>query len=173
MTSAGRFDARKPSVDRRPFKRRERSLSAGLSLATTAEISSRMARVRQRDTALELLARRHAWRLGLRFTTANRDLPGSPDLANRSRKVAVFCMGCFWHHHKGCARATIPKSNREFWRRKFARNRARDDAAMKALADLGYRVAVIWECEAAREGEIEAALSRLIGPLRTSSSAGT
>jgi DNA mismatch endonuclease (patch repair protein) len=82
-------------------------------------------------------------------------------------------MGCFWHHHEGCVRAKIPKSNRAFWRRKFARNRARDDAAMKALADLGYRVAVIWECDAAYEDEIEAALMRLIRPLRRSRSAGT
>lgn len=91
--------------------------------------------------------RRVATLLGLRYRTRNRDLPGSPDLANRSKRWAVFVHGCYWHSHQGCPRATVPKRNRAFWDAKFAANRARDARAVRALKQDGYRVVTLWECE--------------------------
>jgi DNA mismatch endonuclease Vsr len=76
-----------------------------------------------------------------------RSLPGSPDFANKRRKWAIFVHGCFWHQHTGCRRATVPKTNAEFWLEKFRRNRERDATAIHALRRLGFRVGVIWECE--------------------------
>src|SRR5688572_15632999 len=87
--------------------------------------SARMGLVRQKGTRPELLVRRALSALGHRFRLANRDLPGSPDIANRSRRWAVFVHGCFWHRH-GCKASTTPARNREFWEAKFARNVARD-----------------------------------------------
>lgn len=107
-----------------------------------------MGRIRQRGTQPEECVRREATALGLHYRTINRDLPGSPDLANRSRKWAIFVHGCYWHHHEGCARATTPKANRHFWLSKFARNRERDTFAQRKLSGMGYRVVVLWECEA-------------------------
>jgi DNA mismatch endonuclease (patch repair protein) len=108
-----------------------------------------MGRVRQRGTIPELAARRIVYALGLRYTLNNRDLPGSPDIANRSRRFVIFVHGCFWHCHAGCGRAKLPKRNRAFWRRKFAYNMRRDQRAAAALKKTGYRVIVIWECHAA------------------------
>src|SRR5688500_542986 len=88
--------------------------------------SKRLGRIRQADTAPEQTVRRALWALGLRFRRANRDLPGSPDIANRTAHWAVFVHGCFWHAHTGCSKATVPKRNRQFWLEKFAANRARD-----------------------------------------------
>jgi DNA mismatch endonuclease, patch repair protein len=68
---------------------------------------------------------------------------------NRSRGWAVFVHGCFWHAHAGCRKATIPKTNPAFWVAKFHVNRARDRANLGALRELGYKVAVAWECELA------------------------
>lgn len=85
--------------------------------------------------------------LGRRFRVHNRDLPGSPDIANRARKWAVFVHGCFWHRHIGCKRATTPSRNRQFWLEKFDANVARDARVQAALRDQGYRVLVVWECE--------------------------
>lgn len=133
--------------DIRPYKRIERRLSGGLALKTSKRSSDRMGRVRQRATAPELELKRIALGAGLRFTTRNGDLPGSPDLANRKRRVAVFVHGCFWHAHQNCERATIPKTNREFWINKFTRNRERDDEVANALRTMGFRVVVVWECE--------------------------
>jgi DNA mismatch endonuclease (patch repair protein) len=131
----------------RPFKAVERRLASGQQLLTTPKTSNRMATIRQSGTAPELQVRRTLSALGYRYRLRNRDLPGSPDLANRSRKWAVFVHGCYWHHHANCPRATIPKTNPEFWRAKFAANRIRDASAKRALQNKGYRVATMWECE--------------------------
>src|SRR2546427_1604961 len=60
------------------------------SIRTDSDTSRRMARVRQRDTAAEQLVREGLRQLGLRFRTENRDLPGSPDIANRPKRWVVF-----------------------------------------------------------------------------------
>lgn len=112
------------------------------------ETSTRMGGIRQRDTEPELIVRRALTAHGLRFRTKNRDLPGSPDVANRSGAWAVFVHGCYWHRHPGCRRATTPKRNTDFWVAKFEANVARDRRSKQALEALGYTVLVVWECEA-------------------------
>lgn len=109
--------------------------------------SRRLGAIRQRGTRAELLVRQLLTDLGLHFRTSNRDLAGSPDLANRSQRWAVFVNGCFWHSHVGCSRATIPKRNRAFWTAKFKANRARDRRVIATLTRQGIRVIVVWECE--------------------------
>jgi DNA mismatch endonuclease (patch repair protein) len=98
---------------------------------------------------------------GLRYTTFNRDLPGSPDLANRSRKWAVFVHGCYWHRHPGCSKASTPKTNVIFWMSKFERNQERDAQAVEQLKELGYRVVLVWECETKQEASLRAKLGTL------------
>jgi DNA mismatch endonuclease (patch repair protein) len=106
-----------------------------------------MRRVRQRDTAPELAVRRQLSKLGVRYRICPRDLPGRPDLANKTRRWAVFVHGCFWHHHARCRLATVPASNRAFWTTKFEANRSRDARKVKALQSLGFRVFVVWQCQ--------------------------
>jgi DNA mismatch endonuclease (patch repair protein) len=62
-------------------------------------------------------------------------------------KTVVFVNGCFWHRHRGCERAGNPKSNRSFWRQKFTANVRRDKANYAALAKMGWKVVVLWQCE--------------------------
>jgi DNA mismatch endonuclease (patch repair protein) len=150
-----------PSEVRRAFKRTESRLAGKRTLVTTRAISERMGRIRQRDTAPELIVRRAVGSLGLRFTTKNRDLPGSPDLANRRKKFAIFVHGCFWHRHGGCSKAALPKSNSEFWTNKFARNLERDREVVVALCALGYRIVVIWECEVGDADFVETKLQTI------------
>jgi DNA mismatch endonuclease (patch repair protein) len=107
-----------------------------------------MSQIRQRDTAPEIAVRKVAYAMGMRYTTKNRDLPGSPDLANRSKKWAIFVHGCYWHRHEGCSHATTPKVNKAYWLAKFVRNVERDQQAKRSLTHRGYRVAIIWECDA-------------------------
>lgn len=144
-----------------PFKRVERKLAGSAALRTDAETSARMGRVRQRDTGPELLVRRACRSLGLHYRTRNRDLPGSPDLANRTRRWALFVHGCYWHRHEGCPKATTPRRNSEFWKAKFAANVERDRAALMELRSRGYRVLTIWECETARPTEVHRRLVNL------------
>ena len=148
-------------VERRAFKRVERRLIEGAVPTTTSDTSERMARVRQRGTAPELRVRRVATAMGLRYRTANRDLPGSPDLANRTKKWAVFVHGCFWHQHTGCTAATVPKSNQAFWRAKFAANVDRDNRVRAALESRGFSVVTIWECQTKEPATLREAVGTL------------
>lgn len=107
-----------------------------------------MGRVRQKDTAAELLVRKAAHALGLRFRLHRRDLPGHPDLAFPRYRVALFVHGCFWHRHAGCLRCTLPKNNADYWQRKFRENQARDSRVEAELLRIGWTPTVIWECEA-------------------------
>ena len=122
-----------------------------------------MSAVHSTNTGPEIEVRAVVHRLGIRYRLRNRDLPGSPDLANRARKWAVFVHGCFWHVHSGCARSMMPKSNRAYWRQKFAGNRSRDARAMRSLRERGYRVLVIWQCELRRIPTVERRLLRFFG----------
>jgi DNA mismatch endonuclease (patch repair protein) len=111
------------------------------------QTSVRMAGVRQKDTAAELAVRRALTAIGLRYRVRNRDLPGTPDVANRARRWVIFVHGCFWHRHAGCTRTTTPQRNRQFWEQKFAANVARDRRAVASLRRRGFRVLVVWECQ--------------------------
>lgn len=42
----------------------------------------------------------------------------------------------------------MPKSNVAFWQKKFRDNIRRDARNIAKLEKMGYRVAVIWECDA-------------------------
>lgn len=116
-------------------------------LDTDAATSARMARVRQSGTHIELMVGEFLRQFGLRYRKNVKSLPGSPDFANKSKRWAVFVNGCYWHHHTGCRKATVPKRNTEFWRSKFSTNRSRDARAIWALRKKGYKVVVVWECD--------------------------
>lgn len=110
-----------------------------------------MKRVRQAGTGPEHAVRRLLSAIGARYRLNVRGLPGRPDIANRSRKKAIFVHGCFWHHHSVCGRGRIPAANREFWADKLQRNIERDRRKVSELQELGYDVLVIWECELRNE----------------------
>jgi DNA mismatch endonuclease Vsr len=111
------------------------------------ETSKRMKAVRRSDTAPELEVRQLLHRLGARFRVCPRDLPGRPDIANKSRQWCVFVHGCFWHGHRSCVLARLPRTNRAWWREKISANRKRDARKVAAMRELGFRVAVVWQCE--------------------------
>jgi len=69
-----------------------------------------------------------------------------PDIVLRSRKVAIFAHGCYWHQHEGCKIAYSDRPRTEKWEKKFRDNRARDQRVAQQLLEQGWRVAVIWEC---------------------------
>lgn len=110
--------------------------------------SAQMARVRGKDTKPELMVRRFLHDAGLRFRLQARELPGRPDIVFRSRRVAVFVHGCFWHRHDhpDCKLSRMPKSRQEFWGPKLTANAERDRRNIEALRELGWTVEVLWEC---------------------------
>jgi DNA mismatch endonuclease (patch repair protein) len=107
-----------------------------------------MSRIRSQDTEPEKATRSAVHALGVRFRKHVASLPGKPDLANRKKQWAIFVHGCFWHSHEGCALASNPKSNSSYWTDKLRRNKERDLQKMALLRDMGFKVLVIWECDA-------------------------
>lgn len=134
-----------------------------MDILTSAQRSAHMARIRGRNTEPEMVVRRAAHALGLRFRLHRRDLPGSPDLVFPSRRRALFVHGCYWHRHPGCRLAYSPKSNIDFWQAKFDRNVARDAQVLTALQAAGWRADVIWECETRRPETLPDRLRALLG----------
>ena len=106
-----------------------------------------MSRVRSKDTKPEMRVRRLVYGLGYRYRLHRSDLPGKPDLVFFGRRKVIFVHGCFWHRHKGCKLARMPKSRIDFWEPKLTRNKERDDLTIQTLMDNGWEVLVIWECE--------------------------
>jgi DNA mismatch endonuclease (patch repair protein) len=131
----------------------------------SAEERSRIMRaVKDRNTGPELTVRRLAHAMGFRFRLYRKDLPGKPDLAFPRLRKAVFVHGCFWHGHD-CARgARIPANNRIYWVGKIARNKSRDEAALKSLKMLGWKALVIWECELRNSAQLRTRLERFLKP---------
>lgn len=107
-----------------------------------------MRAIKQKNTGPEISVRQILHSLGYRFRLHRRDLPGTPDIVLAKYRLAIQVHGCFWHQHKGCAEANKPKTWTDYWLPKLARNAERDTATAAALSALGWRVMVIWECEA-------------------------
>lgn len=126
------------------------------------ERSRIMSRIRSRDTKPEMAVRSHLHSRGLRFRLHRRDLPGTPDIVLPRYRSAVMVHGCFWHGHEGCFRN--PRTRAEWWSAKIARNRDRDVAASAALAQAGWRVHVVWECQLSRSRAAET-LDGLVGEI--------
>lgn len=120
-----------------------------------------MSRVKGMHTGPEMIVRRAAHALGLRFRLHRKDLPGRPDMVFPRHKVALFVHGCFWHRHPGCRLASMPKSRSEYWQAKFDTNVARDAVAEQALQDAGWRVVTVWECETRKQVSLLSILSKI------------
>ncbi|MBP5457163.1 MAG: DNA mismatch endonuclease Vsr [Paludibacteraceae bacterium] len=105
-----------------------------------------MSRIRSRDTKPELLVRRYLYAHGFRYRVNVKTLPGTPDIALRKYRTAIFINGCFWHGHS-CLKGRMPKSNADFWLQKILRNQTRDEEARIKLRQLGWRTMVVWECQ--------------------------
>lgn len=88
--------------------------------------------------------------------------PGRPDICYPGRKIAIFVNGCFWHRCPVCD-LPMPKHNSPYWREKFEKNVQRDRRNRSDLAEEGWEVIDIWECELKRDpdGQVSRALEAL------------
>ena len=116
---------------------------------TKEQRSRQMGRIKGKNTKPELRVRKLIHRAGHRYRLHRKELPGKPDLVFPSKRKVIFVHGCFWHAHSKptCKKARIPKTNQNFWRDKFAANAARDRRNVEILAEMGWKVLTLWECE--------------------------
>jgi DNA mismatch endonuclease (patch repair protein) len=115
----------------------------------TIEQRSRcMASVRNKNTDIELLVRSGVHKRGLRFRKHPKQLPGTPDIVFWSARVAVFIDGDFWH---GFAFQKWEHTLHEYWKKKIATNRMRDQRNFRKLRRMGWKVVRIWQHEIERD----------------------
>lgn len=126
--------------------------------------SRNMSRIPSKNTKPEETVRKYLFAQGFRYRKNVSKLPGKPDIVLPKYKTVIFVNGCFWHAHKGCKWFVPPKSNSEFWQKKFAYNIERDERNYQQLKELGWKVIIIWECEI-RHRDMQAALQKLISEI--------
>jgi DNA mismatch endonuclease (patch repair protein) len=131
---------------------------------SSQERSRLMSRIRGKDTKPELVVRRQLHSMGYRFRLHRRDLPGCPDIFLPRHGICIFVHGCFWHLHRNCKDARIPKTKRAWWRKKLEGNAARDKRHAAALRRLGWRVLTIWECQTEKPEKLARRLALLPPP---------
>ena len=113
---------------------------------TTEQRSRCMRAIKGRDTLPEVIVRKWLYVNGYRFRCQYKKVPGRPDIAIPKLKTLIEIRGCFWHRHEGCADATMPKTNKAFWRNKFKANVARDAEHERAWSEMGWNLIIIWTC---------------------------
>jgi DNA mismatch endonuclease, patch repair protein len=140
-------------------------MSRGTDVFDATKRSWLMSRVRQKNTAPELLVRAIIHRLGFRFTVdgpRNKMLPGRPDIVLPRHRTVVLVHGCFWHAHTGCYLFKVPKQRTNWWIQKFADNRARDRSVRQKLKALGWAVVTVWGCELKNQIRIQRLEKKMI-----------
>lgn len=120
------------------------------------EVRSRtMSAIRSNDTKMEVKFRKALFAEGIRFRKNVSGLTGKPDVAIKSKKIAVFLDSCFWHR---CPRHfRRPQSNLDYWIPKIDRNTKRDKMINARYKKMGWKVFRFWE------HEVEKSLEKCVG----------
>ena len=114
---------------------------------TPSQRHRNMAAIHPSSTKPELRMRSALWHLGFRYRVNVKSLSGKPDIVLPRYRTVVFIHGCFWHGHKDCKFASIPKTNTDFWTAKITRNQERDQEVWRQLESKGWYVIIVWECQ--------------------------
>lgn len=133
-----------------------------MDFVTKDKRSKIMASIRGKDTKPEIIVRRALHEMGYRFRIHKKELPGKPDICLPKYRLVIFVHGCFWHHHTKCKDGRIPESNTTFWQGKIERNMSRDKENQSALKKIGWKTAVIWECDAKNPGKLQKRIESLL-----------
>lgn len=111
---------------------------------TPEQIHYNMVRVRNKDSAIELMLRKELWARGLHYRKNVNKIMGHPDIAFKGKKIAVFVDSEFWHGYDWERRKEDFKTNRDFWIPKIERNMQRDKEVNEALRADGWIVIRFW-----------------------------
>ncbi len=109
---------------------------------TLEQRSQAMKRVKLKNGPLERVVQKELRKKGFHFQRNVRQLPGSPDIVFKDKRVAIFIDGDFWH---GWRFPVWEKKLSVFWRDKISTNRRRDQHNYRKLRSQGWKVIRIWE----------------------------
>lgn len=119
-------------------------ITSNHGFVTTKTRSELMKKIKATETKVEVAFRKHFWKLGYRYRKNYNKLPGKPDIAFTSQKVAVFIDGEFWHGYNWKEKKNKIKRNRDYWIKKIEENMTRDKVNTKKLEDMGWLVIRFW-----------------------------
>jgi DNA mismatch endonuclease (patch repair protein) len=111
---------------------------------TKEQISYNMQRIKNKDSAIELMLRKELWKRCLRYRKNVNSIYGKPDIAFVGKRIAVFCDSEFWHGYNWEERKKDFKSHQEFWIPKIERNMERDAEVTTKLESEGWTVIRFW-----------------------------
>jgi DNA mismatch endonuclease (patch repair protein) len=137
---------------------------------TKEKRSWNMSRIRGKDTQIEVEVRKYLFSKGFRYRKNVSELPGKPDIVLPKYNTVVFIHGCYWHRHPGCKYSYTPKSNTDFWEKKFSANIKNDERKREQLESAGWKVIVLWECDI--EHRFEQTMEMLVSRLWESNQPG-
>ena len=115
------------------------------SYDSTPEIRKRMSKVRLKNGKAETILAKRLWHEGYRYRRNYKKLPGSPDIALTTYRIAVFVDGEFWHGENWEERKAKLKHNRVYWIEKIEENMARDKRVDGQLQEMGWITIHFWE----------------------------
>lgn len=115
-------------------------------IKTKDDRSKNMSAIKSKETKPEIYLRKLLFARGYRYRKNVSYIFGHPDIYLGKYKTAIFVHGCFWHRHHKCKFAYSPKSNVEFWEKKFERNIIRDKVVSQTLFDTNIKCLIVWEC---------------------------
>lgn len=115
-------------------------------IKTKEDRSKNMAAIHSKNTKPEVYLRKLLFSKGFRYRNNVKSIFGHPDIYLAKYNTAIFINGCFWHRHKDCKYAYMPKSRVEFWNNKFINNIKRDLLVKSELEKAGIKCMVVWEC---------------------------
>jgi DNA mismatch endonuclease (patch repair protein) len=117
-----------------------------MDIVTAEQRSKNMAAIRSKNTKPEIYFRKLLFSRGYRYRINSKQVSGHPDIFLKKYNTAIFIHGCFWHRHENCKYAYTPKSNVEFWNKKFDANIRRDAVVQEELRAGGIKCLIVWEC---------------------------
>lgn len=109
-------------------------------MTSKEKISAQMKKIHSKDTKPELKLRKALWKEGIRYRKNYVDLPGKPDIAILSSKIAIFVDGEFWHGYDFENNKKRLHHNKKYWVNKIKSNIARDNKINQKLSDMGWKV---------------------------------
>ena len=113
---------------------------------TPKQRSQTMSHIKGKNTSIEILLRKSLWHRGIRYRKNYKRLPGTPDIAITKYKIAIFCDSEFFHGKDwdDLKKQLERGKNADFWIKKIARNRERDEEINKQLMFRGWTVIRFW-----------------------------
>ena len=112
-----------------------------------------MRKIGPRNSRQEVYIRNLVKKLKYKFRLHQNNLPGKPDISFPKYKKVIFINGCFWHGHKRCPRAALPKTNNKFWENKIRLNVQKDRRDYRELTTVGWKYLTIWQCSIKAKNE--------------------